>query len=195
MQGWRLLRKAGLSREQKQLIMTQTPIFECTRIQEVMFLILGQDYKHVADHSNRFQCGGRGRSAYYGENDTTYNYVEAYEIAESYWQEIEYDEMVLCEYDRDIDNFDQDAAYYNGDEEIAGNPVVKVKVFDEAYAAYLDARKRFNGIMLVRSYLPIVALANFHSNLIFGLSCILSSSLPGSSGKGKGSKGKGFKRK
>ena len=73
----------------------------------------------MVDHSNRFQCGGRGRSAYYGEKDTTYNHVEAYEIAESYWQETEYDEMVLCEYDRDIDNFDQDAAYYNGDKEIA----------------------------------------------------------------------------
>lgn len=121
--------------------------------------------------------------------------MEAYEIDESYWQEIEYDETVLCEYDWDIDNFDRDAVYYNGDEEVAGNPAVEVKVFDEAYAAYLDARKRFNGIMLARGYLPIVALTNFHTNLIPGLSSMLSSSLPGSSGKGKGSKGKGFKRK
>lgn len=164
-QGWHLLRKAGLSREQKQLIMTQAPTLERARVQEAMFLILGQDHKHVAGHPNRFQRGGRGQPAYFGEDDATYDHVESYEMDEPYWQETEYDETVLYEYDQseyadwEADDFDGDAAYYyNGDEEAAGDPAAEAEVFDEAYAAYLDARKRFNDIKLARGYLPIVAL-------------------------------------
>ena len=53
-QGWHLLRKAGLTREQKQLIMTQAPTLERMKVQEAMFLVLGQDHKAaVSDHHRR----------------------------------------------------------------------------------------------------------------------------------------------
>ena len=42
-QGWHLLRKARLTRDQKQLIMTQAPTLERIKVQEAMFLALGQD--------------------------------------------------------------------------------------------------------------------------------------------------------
>ena len=51
-QGWHLLRKAGLTREQKQLIMTQAPTLERVKVQEAMFLVLGQDHKHAVSGSS-----------------------------------------------------------------------------------------------------------------------------------------------
>ena len=47
-QGWHLLRRAGLSKEQKQLVTTQAPNMERNKVQEALFLILGQDHKTVA---------------------------------------------------------------------------------------------------------------------------------------------------
>ena len=44
-QGWYLLNRANLSREQKQMVMTQANTLKRTKIQESMFAILGQDYK------------------------------------------------------------------------------------------------------------------------------------------------------
>ena len=55
-QGWHLLRKAGLTREQKQLIMTQAPNLERIKVQEAMFLVLGQDHKAaVSDHRRPYR--------------------------------------------------------------------------------------------------------------------------------------------
>ena len=39
-QGWHLLRRAGLSKEQKQLVTTQAPNMERNKVQEALFLIL-----------------------------------------------------------------------------------------------------------------------------------------------------------
>ena len=43
-QGWHLMRRAGLSKEQRQLIVTQAPTLERNKVQEAIFLILGQDH-------------------------------------------------------------------------------------------------------------------------------------------------------
>ena len=61
-QGWHLLRKAGLTREQKQLIMIQAPNLERIKVQEAMFLVLGQDHKAaVSDHRRPYKGKGKGR--------------------------------------------------------------------------------------------------------------------------------------
>ena len=73
-QGWHLLRKAGLSKEQKQLVTAQAPSMERHKVQEAMFLILGQDHKTVAggqhpQHHRGFRGKGRAYTAYYEGED------------------------------------------------------------------------------------------------------------------------------
>ena len=69
-QGWHLLRRAGLTREQRQLVLTQAPSLEKNKVQETLFLVLGQDFKTVAGHSKGGHRGkGRGYAAFYGEDE------------------------------------------------------------------------------------------------------------------------------
>ena len=83
------------------------------------------------------------------------------------------------------ETFDSDAAYYQEDyeeQEFEFDP----GEYDEAYASYVDARKRFNDLKLSRGFLPVVALQDAPS----------SSSTPSQRpfkglGKGKKEKGKG----
>ena len=89
--------------------------------------------------------------------------------------------------------FNCDAGYYQDDDaasELTETPF-PVDTYGEAYAAYVDARKRFSDLRLSRGFLPVVALSDPSAgNLSPGLSS------PGGSpghGKGKkGGKGKGF---
>ena len=46
------------------------------------------------------------------------------------------------------ESFDVDSAYYQEEPE----------EYDEAYASYVDVRKRFNDLKLSRGFLPVVAL-------------------------------------
>jgi hypothetical protein len=73
-QGWHLLRRAGLSREQKQLVTTQAPNLERNKVQEALFLILGQDHKTVAGGGHHpqhrgFRSKGRGYAVFYEGDD------------------------------------------------------------------------------------------------------------------------------
>ena len=191
-QGWHLLRRAGLTREQRQLVMTQAPTLEKVKVQEAMYLILGQDHRQVAGHHDRFR--GRQYRAHYGddesydagyyENDETYADYEEYDENEhGYYESQEYDE---ADYDEaDDGNFDQDAAYFQN--ETTEDPTDTAAEYDSAYASYLDARKRFSDIKLARGFLPIVALWEGGSALSPGTS---SPTSPPGKGKGKGSKGK-----
>ena len=61
----------------------------------------------------------------------------------------------------DADEFDAQAAYYQY-EETAGDPsetvLQDVDTYDEVYAAYVDARRRFSDLKLARGFLPVAAL-------------------------------------
>ena len=196
-QGWHLLRKAGLTREQKQLITTQAPTMERMKVQEALYLILGQDHK-AAVNGRPFKGHSKGRGYAAADYDVTEDYdlddVTAadeayYEGAwdgyeeEGYW---EHDDVF---YEEDVQNFDDDAGYFQQLEEPALD-MPYVEEYDEAYAAYVDARKRFNDIKLSRGYLPIVALTESQANLAPGLT-----SPPASPSHGKGKKGKSSKSK
>ena len=197
MQGWHLLRKAGLTREQKQLIMTQAPTLERMKVEEAMLLVLGQDHKAaVSDHHRRhFKGKGRGYAAvdYETEDyDVDDDVVTDSVYYEGSWDNCEDDgtwETEEIYYEEDGNCFDEDAVYYQQLEEPAAD-MPYVEEYDEAYAAYVDARKRFNDIKLARGYLPIVALTESQSNLSPGLT-----SPPTSPGSGKGKKGKMSKGK
>ena len=204
-QGWHLLRKAGLTREQRQLITTQCPNLERVKVQEAMFLVLGQDYK-AAVSSNQDRRGhhgyrGKGRG-YAAQEDEAYG--EPAEWHQEEWSEGGYYEESLYEdgyyeneetYDHEepydeVTEFDNDAVYYQGTAE-PNDPMAEAELYDEAYASYIDARKRFNDIKLSRGYLPIVALTDAGPALQPGVGS--STSSPTSSPHGR--KGKGGKSK
>ena len=50
LQGWLLLRRANITKEQYQLVLSQAPKLEKLRVQEALFVILGQDYKAAVTH-------------------------------------------------------------------------------------------------------------------------------------------------
>ena len=73
-QGWHLLRRAGLTKEQGQLVTAQAPSMERNEVQEAIFFILGQDHKTVAGggqhpHHRGFRGKGRAYAAYYEGDD------------------------------------------------------------------------------------------------------------------------------
>ena len=69
--------------------------------------------------------------------------------------------------------FDQEAGYFQENENVSdfADTPFPVDTYDEAYAAYVDARKRFSDLRLSRGFLPVVALSDPSAgNLSPGLS-------------------------
>eukprot|EP00435_Cladocopium_sp_Y103_P028540 s5461_g7.t1 len=187
-QGWHLLTKSNISKEQKQVVMTQANSLERTKIQQALFSILGQDYKHshVPSTSSRWSSSarpsGKGRG-YYVNHEDDENYDD-----DAWGYMAEDDDLAFYEYDDGtweedgFDEFDNDAAYY---QESAHDPIdddygYDPEEYDQCFASYIDARRRFNELRMARGFLPVVALDPNASSS--------NSQLPG---KGKSKKGRG----
>ena len=89
--GWILLRRPGLSSEQKQLIQSQCPKLSYDKVVEAMFFLLGQDYKgRVMDSQTtrwKTKTYGRWSTKNYGYHaDDAY----AYENEEPYTDDYAY---------------------------------------------------------------------------------------------------------
>ena len=141
-QGWHLLRKCNLTKEQRQLINLRAPQLEKKKVIEALYLVLGQDHRAASGPllERRWQGKGhRGRS--YNVQD---EYVDD-EISEA-WDESGYYEWDPspshhdeAEYYEDPEAFDSSAAYYQYDDETAEeHPWHDVESYDQAYAAYLE---------------------------------------------------------
>ena len=153
-QGWHLLRRSGLSREQRQLITLKAPNLEKNAVIEALYLILG--HALVVD-----TCGSRGPTwpmtedeAYPDDDGWEAGYYEE----DEQWAEENHDYEV---YDEGQD-FDHDAGYYGEEEPWPDNdevnsPSQMAAAYDAAFA-YTDARRRFQELKTARGYLPIVAL-------------------------------------
>ena len=178
--------------------MTQAPTLERVKVQEAMFLVLGQDHKHaVSGRPFKGSSKGRGYAAadydMADENDLDDVTVADEAYYEGSWDGYEDEgswENEEIYYEDDGSHFDGDAGYYQQVEEPAVD-MPYVEEYDEAFAAYVDARKRFNDIKLSRGYLPIVALTESQSNLAPGLTSPSTSPSHGKGKKGKSPKGKG----
>ena len=163
--GWVLLRRAGLSQEQKQLIQGRAPDYAQKAVTEAMYFLLGQDYKGKnADRSWR----GKG----YGSSNRWRGRQQGY-ITEDFY-EAEDDNMVYDENFDDIE-FDEpwDDAYYEDDEyeeqTYAANEEVDVsdetyweaeQNYEDAFATYLDARRQMAHLKASRGFFPVVALTD-----------------------------------
>ena len=193
-QGWHLLRRSGLTKDQRQMVMLKAPQLEKKEVIEALYLLFGQDQKGVNTERPRHHYrgkGGKGRG-YYLNEETGYFQEESDEVYYEYDDDTGYyedSEWTAEQYGdwQDDENFDYDAIYYQ-EEEPGGEPLdtpFPVDTYDEAYAAYVDGRKRFSDLRLSRGFLPVVALSDPSAgNLSPGLS-----SPGGSPGHGKGKKG------
>ena len=169
-QGWHLLRRASLSREQRQMITLKAPSLEKQAVIEAMYLILGQDYKGGGwnvERNRRFNHSSwRSQRAYaaedYDYDDEGYWDDTGYFEAEEQWPE---DPATDLAYE-DPEEFDQDAGYF-GEEPWPDStnddnydPQGMAEAYDQAFASYTDARKRFQDLKMARGYMPIVALTD-----------------------------------
>ena len=197
-QGWHLLRRAHLSREQRQMVTLKAPTMEKNAVVEALFLLYGQDYKsggHQPERRNTRWAGTRGYYAYAAGDDADADWFEEDWDDEAYWGQVDDGDGVeeWYDYEGESAEFDQNAVYYQSEEidyaPEEADPSAMANEFDSVYATYVDARKRFQDLKLSRGFLPVVALQDNASQ----------SSAPtrspskggfGSGGSGKGSGGR-----
>ena len=199
-QGWHLLRRSGLNRDQRQMVMLKAPLLEKKDVIEALYLIFGQDHKagntgDVLDPTTVAKVASIVVTMWMRKPDTTtmmtlrtmeamrWSMTTATTKDRSMMRPEQPDEWV------DDELFDHGAGYFHGDDQADDwDTPFPVETYDEAYAAYVDARKRFSDLRLSRGFLPVVALSDPSAgNLSPGLSS------PGVSPSSKGKKGgKGF---
>ena len=198
-QGWHLLRRSALTKEQRQLIMLKAPTLDKQQVIEALYLIPGQDYKSGGwnhERNKRFQRWSN--RAYAAQDDWDEGHDDGWGEEETGYYED--DDWGQDEYYEDDLAFDDEAGYF-GDEpwpessNETNSPEQLAEEFDSAYASYTDARKRFNDLKMSRGFLPaVVALADQQAPLATGAASSSMTSSPSSwsrKGKGKGGKSKG----
>ena len=164
-QGWFLLKKANVTREQRQLALTHAPGLEKNKVQEALYLFLGQDHKAAVVPERRPFGRGKGHKAFVAEEGWD-DLDEAFYQEDHGWED-DYEAPTIESWQDDDFGFDQEAGYYQYDNEYedeeegfvaTSDGPWDIDEYDSAYASYLDARKRFSDLKLSRGYLPIVAL-------------------------------------
>ena len=165
--GWLLLRRAGVSMEQKQLVQGRGPELTQTSVTESLYYLFGQDYRgKTASPSRSWKGTGRGA----GQNSSrNWNRANAYVTEEVYDAEEEEiyetwaEEPPWPEEEQDYDEPTEDNAYYEDemeelhdlDEEFFTEVEQR---YEDAYATYLDARRQMANLKASRGYYPVVAL-------------------------------------
>ena len=176
------------------MVITQAPKMEKLRVQEALFLILGQDHKAaVSLDRDRRPAPGRPfrRGNYVAADDEPGDYDDQLDYDEGFYEAEEGDNVYYDGGWADEPHFDAQAAYYEASETEFVDEEFDVDTYDEAYAAYLDARRRFQDLKLSRGFLPIVALADQSGTASGSQSPIPPGRGKGFGGKSKGGKGRG----
>ena len=203
--GWLMLRRSGLTPEQRQMVQSQCgTTLDVTKVEAAMFFLFGQDYRNRQVESSSRWTGGKGHSyrwtrknhayAAYddwdGENDYEYFPDEVYHLADEEAPDYDWDDGYdhqMPEEEAPWPDDDGEPTFAAYDEGQGGDD----DDYDEAYATYLDARRRFADIRAARGYWPVVAVPPGGATPTS--STPMSSSSPRPKGKGKGSKGKSGK--
>ena len=146
-------------------MLTHAPGLERNKVQEALYLFLGQDHKAAVVPERRPFGRGKGRKAFVAEEGWD-DLDEAFYQEDHGWED-DYEAPTIESWQDDDFGFDQEAGYYQYDNEhedeeegfvATSDGPWDIDEYDSAYASYLDARKRFSDLKLSRGYLPIVAL-------------------------------------
>ena len=147
---WWFLRRSGLTRDQRQLILTQLGDSNLTldKAIKAMNFIIGQDSK-VDGASSRWNKGSTSykTNAYLAEDDEAWCDDEVYLEWDDY--EAEGNEVL-----------DGDETYYY-DAENDTSPIdnaFNVDEYDDVFASYIDAKNHLNRMRTSRGFYPVVAM-------------------------------------
>ena len=191
--GWLLLRRAGLTMEQKQLVQGRAKDMDLNGVTEALYFLFGQDYKGKTNDGRNWRGKGYGSTSRWGRQ-------QGYVTEEIY--EAEDDEVPDEPYNYEGDDWDDygeddygdadgDDAYYTGspDEEPHDEFFMEAEQqYEDAYATYLDARRQMAHLKASRGFYPVVALAD---GAAAASPTSQSPRPPKSKGKGKNKKGRG----
>ena len=168
--GWLMLRRSSLTYEQRQMVQTQCSSLEEVKVEEAMYYLFGQDYRGRSD----VRWGANAQAAKlhqrWPRRQHAYAAEEAYEVVDEEFMEDDYiQDFAETEdaYYEDTMDQDNDTAWenYEAEDNIeetyyqADDLQDYDGAMEEAYAAYLDARRQFANLRAARGYYPVVALA------------------------------------
>lgn len=142
---WWFLRRSGITKEQRQLILTNTGTSGLTieDVMKAMSFILGQDSKL---DSGRWNRNAKMSDAYYHDDDETqYDWAgqdDGVVTDPAYYQ----DEYAGEDWADDGQDYYGDEAYYAE----SGEAVYDVEEFDEVFANYQDAKAKLNALRTSR---------------------------------------------
>ena len=188
-QGWLLLRRAGLKREDRLMIMSRIGDMKLATVTQALTFTYGQD--STPDVRTGHKGSGKGHNYYVDEPaETDVNYQD------DGW---EYEDIDYAEEAEDVhwvydENFDSDQSYYGNSGTIEAD--YDTGEYDEVFANYTDARKRMNDLRLARGFFPVVALGPDGQTSAVGATAATKGSTPSTGaptkgkGKQKGTKGK-----
>ena len=188
--GWLMMRRAS-TRDQQQMLQTNIgTTLSLSSVEQALYLILGQDYKHVhVPHQKRQQLQNQGRwksrqqvlhaqEPDWGEFDEE-GVEDVYYEGDNTVEWLEEDEEVFLEAEEDVEEIynADDASYYDTEE------------FDTVYATYVDAKQKMQQLRQSRGFYPVVAMVDNQFPRAPAPSS--SSGSPGGGGGKKGGKKKG----
>lgn len=204
-QGWLLLRRAGLSEDQKTLVTTQTgKDLKFDKVAEVLQTTFGQTQTMNVRHSKVHYAKDEDEQEEYRQEDTPqvyyqgqgtteeayaynepYDYDEWYDTDEVYYGDDQYyDAYEPYDYDDPEDGYE-----YQGDG-TEGN--YDPDEFDDVFANYQEARKKLSELRTSRGFYPVVAMIPDGATSSRGPSRGKGKgSRPSGKSKGRGSKGRG----
>ena len=148
---WWFLRRSGIGREQRQLVLTNVGADNLTleNVQKAMNFILGQD-------SRLDTRWARTKADAFYQDEIPDDGPDFYEDDEpTYWQE---------EGDYSQPWPDEGEDYYDHDPGPQTEDVFDVDEFDEIYASYTDAKSKLNNLRVSRGFYPVVALVDRGGN-------------------------------
>ena len=149
--GWFFLRRAGLRREQRQMVMStlSTEKLALDSVRKALNFVIGQDAVPEGMMQGTEKRWGKGQkdSIFYEEDE--YEDEAYFHNEQESWEP----EDSPTYYD------DVDAAYYEeGGEESVFEAEEAVAEYDDVLAAYTDARQKLNQLRVSRGFFPVVAM-------------------------------------
>ena len=148
---WWFLRNSGISREQRQLILTHVGSDNMTveATQKALYFIIGQDARMEYKQRGKTDVYHQDEDPYY-EDDGGWDYNE---------DTVYYNDAGGT--DGDAPWPDQGQDYYDeGEDQDPNTEVFDVEEFDEIYASYADAKAKLNAMRTSRGFFPVVALVD-----------------------------------
>ena len=185
--GWYYLRRAGLSQQQRQLIMSTitTSTLSLDSVRKAVNFVVGQDQTPEGASGSRDHRFNKMKDSIYTVSEDAWSYDpepgDAYYEDEESWEIGPDDSMSQAPW------IDDEPIHHEADDDIlihheADDDILlamdAASEYDDIMANYVEARSKLNQLRVSRGYYPVVAIIPDQKGYV------------GGAGKGKGKKGK-----